>query len=152
MGAKETMIHDAEQTHQELREVLKGIPAEAMSQPWLGTWGVRDIVAHISGWHQEMVPALERVGRGEAPYPDGAYDDFDAWNARFVAARTSASTEQLLGELDSSHRAFLAAASTLGEEHFAEKATARGLIDGVGPAHYREHTDQIREWQRGSQR
>jgi hypothetical protein len=151
MGAKETMIRDAEQTHQELREVLKGIPTESMSRPWLGTWGVRDIVAHISGWHQEMVPALERIGRGEKPYPDGAYDDFDAWNARFVAARASASTEQLLGELDSSHRAFLAAAGKLGEEQFGEKAPARGLIDGVGPAHYREHTDQIREW-RGSQR
>jgi hypothetical protein len=140
------MIHDVEQTHQELRDLLKGIPADAMSRPWLGTWGVRDIVAHMSGWHREMVPALERLGRGEKPYPDGAYDDFDAWNARFVAARAGASTEQILAELDSTHQDFLAAARKLGEEHFADGAPARGLIDGVGPGHYREHTEQIREW------
>jgi hypothetical protein len=146
MGARETLIHDAEQTHRDLRDALAGIPAEAMGRPWLGTWGVRDIVAHISGWHLEMIPALERMGRGEKPYPDGTYDDFDAWNARFVADRAGASTEQLLAEMESSHRDFLAAASKLGEEHFAADAPARGLIDGVAPGHYREHTAQIRDW------
>jgi len=30
-----------------------------------------------------MIPALG-TSRRDAPYPAGTYDDFDAWNARFV--------------------------------------------------------------------
>ena len=33
---------------------------------------------------------------------------------------------------------------------FAEGGTARGLFDGVGPGHYREHAAQIREWRAGT--
>src|SRR5436189_4238650 len=28
-----------------------------MREVWLGTWAVREIIAHIAGWHREMLPA-----------------------------------------------------------------------------------------------
>jgi hypothetical protein len=120
-----------------------------MSQVWLGTWGVREILAHAAGWHREMVPALERIGRGEAPYPDGAYDDFDNWNARFVEARQGQSGADILRELDASHRAVVSAAGRLPDEHFGEGKPASGLLDGITAGHYREHAEQIRQWRRG---
>jgi hypothetical protein len=55
------------------------------------------------------IPALGRIGRGEEPHPKGAYDDFDAWNARFVAAKNDAKTAEVLDELEASHREFVAA-------------------------------------------
>jgi hypothetical protein len=93
-----------------------------------------------------MIPAVERLHRGEEPYPDGAYDDADGWNARFVAARRDRPTADVLREMESSHRELMNAASRLSEASFAEGHPAAGLVDGVTGGHYREHAAQIREW------
>src|SRR2546430_8700733 len=64
-----------------------------------------DIVAHISGWHREMGPALERLARGEKPVPAGvSYDDVDAWNAKFAAGKKGAPVADVLLEFDKSDR------------------------------------------------
>ncbi|HEX7785643.1 MAG TPA: maleylpyruvate isomerase N-terminal domain-containing protein, partial [Methylomirabilota bacterium] len=113
---------------------------------WLGAWGVREILVHIAGWHEEMVPALERIARDEEPYPAGAYDDFDDWNARFVERKNGVKTADVIAELEASHRAFVAAASTVPERFFTPGGAAVGPFDGAGAGHYREHAAQIRQW------
>jgi hypothetical protein len=145
-GAKQELLQQAEQEYDGLKAAIKGLDEAQMSTVWLGSWGVWEIVAHISGWHREMIPALERLHRGEAPYPDGAYDDFDAWNARFVEARKGQAPAELVRALDASHRDLLSAASRLPDDHFAEGKPASGLVNGVTSGHYREHAEQIRQW------
>lgn len=146
MGAKQELFEKAEQEYDGFKASIKGLDEAQMSQVWLGSWGVREILAHMTGWHREMVPALERLGRGEAPYPDGAYDDFDSWNARFVEVRKGRAAADILREVDASHRELLSAASRLPDEHFGEGQSASGLVDGVAGGHYREHAEQIRQW------
>jgi hypothetical protein len=147
MSDKSTMLHDADAAFAELRQAVEGLGEEPMRQVWLGTWGTREILIHISGWHREMIPALARVARGESePYPAGTYDDFDAWNARFVLDKTGVKAADVLAELDASHRAFVAAATAVPDTYFAPDGPARSLVDGTGPGHYREHTAQILEW------
>ncbi len=148
MATKQELLQQTEQEYDGLKAAIKGLDEAQMSQVWLGTWGVREIAAHITGWHREMMPALERLGRGEAPYPDGAYDDFDAWNARFVEARTGQAAADILREMETSHRALLGVAARLPDEQFAEGKPVPGLLDGIGPGHYREHAEQIRQWRR----
>ena len=149
MGAKQELLQQAEQEYDGLKSAIKSLDDAQMSQVWLGTWGVREILAHATGWHREMIPALERLGRGEKPYPDGAYDDFNSWNARFVEARKGRAAADILGELEMSHRELLAVVSRLPDEHFGEGKPASGLVDGVAAAHYREHAEQIRAWRQG---
>lgn len=151
MEDKQALLSEAESAYTELREAVDAVPDARMTEPWLGTWGAREILIHISGWHREMIPAFERIGRGEAPYPDGAsYDDFDAWNARFVEAKRGVKVADVRAELTASHRDFVAAAAKLADEHLASGGAARELFSGVGPAHYREHAGQIREWRAAS--
>ena len=146
MGDKQKVLHDADEAYAELREAIAGLDDDKASRPWLGTWGVRDILIHIVAWDQEMTPALDRIGRGEAPYPAGTYDDFDAWNARFVEARKGAKPVEILADLEASHRKLVTAASALDDALFADDAPARALFDGTAPQHYREHAAQIRQW------
>ena len=56
--------------------------------------------------------------------PDGAADDTDGWNARFVLARRDRAPDDLVRELDASHRNLRKAGS----------ASARG-VRRRGPAH-----------------
>src|SRR2546427_11367170 len=87
-GTKDELLNQAARDHKALQETLTGLNEAQMTEVWLGTWSVKDIVAHISGWHREMGPALERLARGEKPVPAGvSYDDVDAWNAKFAAAK-----------------------------------------------------------------
>ena len=82
MSDKATLLRAADGAFAELRRAVEGLTDEEMRRVWLGSWGVREILIHISGWHDEMAAALGRVAKGDAPYPAGTYDDFDAWNAR----------------------------------------------------------------------
>jgi hypothetical protein len=146
MSDKATLLREADEAFGALRASIDGLSDEAMGRVWLGTWGVREILAHVSGWHREMIPALGRIERGEPPHPAGAYDDFDAWNARFVAGKAGVKVRDVLAELDASHRDLLAAARAVSEPHFAKGGAARDLVDGIGPGHYREHAGQIAAW------
>jgi hypothetical protein len=152
MSDKGTLLRDADEAFADLRRTVDGLTEEQMREVWLGTWGVREIVIHMSGWHQAMIPALQHIARGEAPYPVGTYDDFDAWNARFVAEKAGVKAADVLTDLEASHRAFLAASREVPDPHFEPGGAARDLFDGVGPAHYREHAAQIREWRQAGGR
>jgi hypothetical protein len=150
MSDKTAVVRETETAYAELQEAVSGLTEEKMGRRWLGTWGVREILTHIAGWHHEMIAALQHVAEGEPPYPPGTYDDFDAWNARFVARRDGVKAAEIITELAASHRGLVTAASGLADEHFAPGATARELIDGVGAQHYREHAAQIREWRQAA--
>jgi len=100
MSDKATLLREADEAFAELRRAVEGLTDEEMRRVWLGTWGVREILIHISGWHEAMTPALGRIAKGEAPYPVGTYDDFDAWNARFVQERAGVKMPDVLAELD----------------------------------------------------
>src|SRR4029434_6648530 len=99
MSDKSTMVRQAEEAFTELRQAVDGLTEEQMSRVWLGSWGVREILIHISGWHDAMIPALGNIARDEAPYPPGTYDDFDAWNARFVERNAGGKVAAGLREL-----------------------------------------------------
>jgi len=147
MGDKQTVLQDAHRGYTELQRSIAGLDEAQAGQVWLGTWGVREIVGHTSGWLQVMKPALARIGRGDTPYPEGvSYDDFDGWNARFADARRGMKLADLVAELETSHREFIAAAEALPDEHFVAGATARGVVEGSSSQHYAEHAAQIRQW------
>jgi hypothetical protein len=147
MSDKAALLHDTNEAFSELQRAIDGLDEEAMGRTWLGTWGVREILIHISGWHREAVAGLTRIARGEsAPYPPGTYDDYDGWNARFVEQKAGVKVADVLTELDAAHRDFVTAAAGVTDAHFAPGTPVRGFLDGVGAGHYREHAEQIRQW------
>jgi hypothetical protein len=144
---KESLLNDAAREYRALHETIHGLNEEQMTEVWLGTWSIKEIVAHMSGWHREMGPALERIARGERPVAEGvSYDDVDAWNAKFARAGQGTSVADLLLELDKSHEYFLRAAAGVPAERFQPGKTAYKIVDLNSAHHYREHGDQIRAW------
>jgi hypothetical protein len=151
MSDKSALLKDTEDAFAELHRAIEGLSDEAMGRAWLGTWGVREILIHTSGWHREAITGFARLARGEAaPHPPGTYDDFDGWNARFVAQKSGVKAADVLAELDASHRDFVAAAAAVPDAQLAPDAAGRSLLDGSGAGHYREHAAQIRDWRRAA--
>ena len=144
---KDELLNQAARDYKAFHETLAGLNEEHMNEVWLGTWSIKDIVAHVSGWHREMGPALERLARGEKPIPQGvSYDDTDAWNAKFAAARRSEPVADVLLEFDKSHEYFMHAAAGVPADRFVPGKTAWKIVDGNSAHHYREHAEQILAW------
>jgi Protein of unknown function (DUF1706) len=150
MSDKTTLLRAGDEAFGTLHQAIDGLSDAEMQEVWLGSWGVREILIHIAGWHEAMTPALQRIARGEAPYPPGAYDDADAWNARFVEEQRGVKAADILARLDSTYRAFVTAAGAVPEAHFEPGGAARDVFDGSGPAHHREHAAQIWEWRQAA--
>ena len=144
---KDDLLNLAAREYRAFHDAIRGLNEDHLTEVWLGSWAVRDIVAHMIGWHREMAPALERLARGQRPVAEGAsYDDVDAWNARFVASRRDTSVADLLLELDKSHESFRQAAAAVPPERFQPERTAYRIVDQNSAHHYREHGEQIRAW------
>jgi hypothetical protein len=146
-GPKGELIVRAAREYRAFHEVLHGLNEDHMAEVWLGTWSIREIVAHMVGWHREMTPALERLARGERPVAPGvSYDDVDAWNARFAAEAKGREITDLLLDLDRTHEDFMQAADRVPAERYEPGKTAYRIVDGNSAHHYHEHGEQIREW------
>jgi len=147
--SKDALLREMEAGFADLLSTVDGLSEEQMTRVWYGDWSVRDILAHVAGWHREEIAMLERMARGERPVPESAdYTDDDAWNARFVAKWRAASAGEVLAELKAIKEAYLAAAGRLPEERFEEGRTAQRLVQQGCTEHYREHADEIREWRK----
>lgn len=148
MTEKAKLISEAEEEFASLKRALSGLGEAQWREAWCGTWSLREIVGHISGWHRELGPALERMSRGDRPIPEGvSYDDLDAWNARFVDAARARSTEAIMAELDASHAYFMQAARAVPEERLIPGKTAYRIVDLNTRHHYQDHRTAILAWQ-----
>jgi len=153
MTPKQDLLNQAAREYKAFHESLQGLNEEHLDEVWLGTWSIKDIVAHILGWQTEMAPALERITRGERPIPEGvSYEDVDAWNARFAAARRGTEASDLLLDLDKSHERFMHLADAVPEERFQVGRTAYTIVNLNSAHHYKEHGDQIRAWRESTGR
>ena len=147
--AKPELLSQAALEYNAFEQAIHGLNEDHLLEVWLGTWSIREILAHLSGWHREMGPALERLARGEKPIVEGvSYDDVDAWNARFVAAAKDRPLAEILLELDRSHEYFMHAAAAVPAERVRPGSTAHRMIEACTAGHYREHGEQIRAWRK----
>jgi hypothetical protein len=144
---KTSVIRDVKDGFDQLLAATAGMDDRQMSAPFYGAWGVKDILAHIAGWHRAMTEAMQRMARGERPTPEGVdYSDSDAWNARFAAAMKPQSAETIVAELRQSFANYLRAAEAIPDDRYGEGKTINRLLETSGWGHYREHLPAIRDY------
>ncbi len=68
-------------------------------------WTVRELLAHLADAERGMLGQARRITRGEPTVPE----DFDLirWNRRAVEKRATASTSELLAEIERAHQAWV---------------------------------------------
>ena len=142
---KRATLKELQIAFDEVLTAIKGLDERTMSKVFYGAWAVKDILAHISGWHRQMTGAMERMARGEKPTPEGVdYSDADAWNARFAAAMRTQSASTVVADLQQSFANYTRAARAVAEDRYGEGKTINKLLEGSGYGHYREHLPEIK--------
>ena len=148
---KERVTAQVEEEFGTLLKAVEGLDDTAMSRAFYGDWSVKDILAHIAGWHRSMTESMERMARGERPTPEGVdYSDADTWNARFSGAMKAQSGETILADLRQSFANYVRAAKGIPEDRFGEGKTINRLLEASGWGHYREHLPAIEEYRKSS--
>jgi hypothetical protein len=144
---KRSTMNELQGAFDELLTSVINLDERAMTTRFYGDWAVKDVLAHIAGWHHTMTAAMERMARGERPTPEVVdYGDADAWNAKFAAAMAPQSAATVVADLKQSFANYARAASALPADRFGEGKTANRLIETSGYGHYREHLPAIREF------
>ncbi len=125
---------------------VSGLSEEQLTRPFMDHWGVREIAAHIAGWHDQLTTGLQRMAQGLRPTPEGAnWSEIQAWNDRFAMQASSGTAAAFLRTLDEQSRRFIAALEAVPDDRFGEGKTVNRLAADAGYEHLREHTADIRE-------
>jgi uncharacterized damage-inducible protein DinB len=140
---RDALLRHYRQMREELLAAIDGLSDEAMIDPSLDGWSVKDHLAHIALWDEIRAGEVERISAGyesawrmtpelEAAYGALAYD-----------LRRALSLDQARWDLTTSHRHLLDAIGS---------ATPRGLDGslygeaGLRSTHEAAHTGWIRRW------
>jgi hypothetical protein len=149
-GAVLARLRDA---RAELLAAVDGLSTTEMGiLPVDGTWTIKDILAHVSGWTAWDLAGTRRILAGQG-VDWTAIQDVDAFNAHVVAARRNRTPEQILAEMMATHTALQELLADLPEEDLF----STGLFEGpywdnlagwlqVAWEHEAEHAGQIRAW------
>ncbi len=148
---KSEAIGTLDSKYQEFRSRLDGVADGSWDEARLGEWNLNHVLAHMAGWFKEISGAMERVGRGERPVPEGVdYSDADAWNEKFAAKAQDNRTSALV-EFDTAYAGYKAAAEALGEDKFGEQEgrpkIGNRLLQASGLAHFDEHSEHLGLWE-----
>lgn len=148
MPSRDELIRELDNAYNEFRSTVEDLEERVFERKWLDNrWGVREIVAHLTGWHGQLSKGLERMARGEKATPEGEdWTDFDSYNATFAEHAKGKRRDEVLSELDAAVNAFKQSAMKLPEERFTEGRTAAALFNAAGISHFKEHTEMVRSW------
>jgi hypothetical protein len=138
----------------ELVAMIEAVPAEEMDTPGVvEEWSVKDLLGHIAFWAEKAADDLDLLAGGrpdEIETPSGE-ENVAVWNKRESDARKGMGLDEIrAGWLVSHERALQALTRVSAEQLDAEVAGWAQWKRYAGDTylHYREHTEQIRAWQR----
>lgn len=145
---RQQLLGELDQAYREFRSLVEDLDEQQFERKWIDNrWGMREVAAHIAGWHGKLGAGLERMQRGERPVPEGEnWEDVDGMNAIFAEHAKGKRRAEILAELDDAVRHFKDAAMRLSEDRLQEGKTGRRMVDLAGITHFREHSEMIRKW------
>jgi hypothetical protein len=147
----QALIAEFDRVRAELIDAVLSVPPERRNEPFVGTWDVKDVIAHTVGWDYTNIEALPDFRGGRLPAFFARYDtDWAAINADLVARYRLENWEALIASLRESQAALTDAMRTLGDTDLDNVAlwgkrriTLRGMMRAVSRDES-EHVAQIR--------
>ncbi len=139
-----------EENREMLLGSIEGLSEKQMTEaPVEGVWPIKAVLDHIAAWDKEFLVATEEVASGKRPSMMDI-EDFDRYNARFVAERKQRSVSQTLEELSSARRELIQGLKGLPEDVW-QNETLQYLVK-VMWEHDAAHCATIRAFREGLKR
>lgn len=102
---KDQILHDLVETRAQLIAAASCLDSPAQGRIYLGTWSVKDLLAHLAGWDEANLQAAQAVLAGELPaFYQHRDRDWQAFNALLVAEYRRDDFNELLRLVAASHQ------------------------------------------------
>ncbi|MRR29731.1 ClbS/DfsB family four-helix bundle protein [bacterium] len=145
---KQQVIDKVEKAWNDFHQSYAGLRPDQMIQPGVdGAWSVRDLLAHVSWWEDELLQHLPEILAGIRPQRYSVlYGGIDAFNALMTEKWAPLTLAEVQHKVHETHAKVIAYLQSVPEEHFksGSKFRRRILLDTYG--HYPYHAKSIRDW------
>lgn len=116
---KEQVLSGLIETRQNILTEAAGLSDEQQEQVFLGSWSIKDLLAHLIGWDLTNLDAVTSVLSGKAPDFYKHHDrDWQAYNAILVEKHKKDSFQELLSSARESQGQLLEFVQTIPPEKF----------------------------------
>lgn len=103
-----TLIESLAAARGEILSLAEQVPPERRDAQFLGTWCVKDLLAHLIGWDHTNLQAVQEILAGMRPGFFQFYDkDWQRYNGSLVAAHRREPFDALLADAAASHSKLL---------------------------------------------
>jgi uncharacterized protein (TIGR03083 family) len=145
---REQLLTKLEKAWAALQESYAGLSDSQLSEPGVvGDWSVKDMLAHVTTWDEEALKYLPLIIEGgRPPRYSVMYGGIDAFNAQRTEQKRSLSLDEVLSQLDETHRRLVAYVQSVPEEPFTRETPFRHRLRLDTYSHYPLHARMIREW------
>lgn len=156
--SKVQIIFDHISGHNRMQKVLSQLSEEQVSKiKVLGEWSVKDIIAHLTGWHLIEASEIQRLRNGIYPETIGITDEkMHQINAENVQKRKDMKVPEVIKEWEDSFEKVKLALEQASDEEFTKEVSETGKentsIQKVfsyryeGEEHTTAHAKQIEEF------
>ena len=156
-NSKAQILKRLETERRRLEQNISGLSREEMLQPGVvGSWSVKDVLAHLADWQARMPAWLSAAQCGEeveTPAPGLTWKQLDILNQRIYEAHRDQSLEEILEYFHRTHDRFMKMVEVLPEEDmlarghyaFVGKGSVYNWL-GAFAAHDTWGKTQIRKW------
>ena len=136
---------------------IESVPEHQWDEVFLGTWCLRDLVAHLIGWDMENAKSVQEILEGKLPRCFDYWDEnWVSYNDILVKRYKRGGKKELLGAMGHSHIAYVTQLENIPDELFDKDIGLRWKNYVLTPAVNAEyetqdeemHTDQISRWLR----
>jgi hypothetical protein len=149
---KNVLLADLIAARENLLAVVSSLPPGCQDASCIGTWSVKDLVAHLVGWDLTNLQAVNEILAGQRPSFFQYYDpDWQHFNARLVETYRKEPFDALLSAAADSHQQFLAFLQSLppdtvlkgkSPKELGRSVTIRNLLLSEA-ADERKHCEQV---------
>lgn len=149
LAHKEELIAALVEARQDLLAAVEALPAGWQDRVFLGTWSVRDLLAHLAGWDDTNREAVGAIVAGRQPDFWQYHDpDWATYNARLVADYRREDWAEMLATVAETHRALIAFLQSVPAEAYV-KTTKIGTLLSAEARDEAEHRRQVEAFARG---
>ncbi len=144
---KQQLLKQLDKEWTAIKESYAGLSDSQLTEPGvMGTWSVKDILAHVSTWEEEALKYLPLTLTGDRPPRYSQYGGIDAFNAQMTEQKRGLALSDVLRQLDETHRRLIDYIRSMPEEHFTRETRFRHRLRLDTYSHYPQHARAIREW------
>lgn len=151
---KQDILSHLMETRAAILHAASQLSPTAQKTTFLGTWSIKDLLAHLAGWDFTNLAAIKDIQAGKLPEFYALHDkDWKTYNAELVAKYNRDDFDELLAFVHDSHRQLIEYLETVPAEAFEQDfgvrsgRGARVTIARLLQAEWKDEQEHLRQIQ-----